>query len=102
MQPASAAAAKIGGFSHGSQALRITSARSARASATIAAASLASTWAAPKRSSPSRATAASRALGAEVGEHHPLEEAAAACDGGGRGADAARSDDEDAHEGAAE
>ena len=61
-------------------------------------ASEASSCAAPKRSSPvARAGARLRALAVDVGQHEVLEEPAMAGDGGGRGAHAARSDDEDAH-----
>ena len=46
VQPASKAASKIGGFSRGSQALRITSASSMRAMSTIASTFVASSAAA--------------------------------------------------------
>jgi hypothetical protein len=39
------------------------------------------------------------AIAVDVGQHQMLEEGAMAGDGGGRGAHAARSDDEDAHAG---
>ena len=95
--PAARAAAKIGGFRRGSQALRIVSTRSATASAAIASASEASSCAEVTRSSPVPRGGARGAVAVDVGEHEMLEEAAVTGDGGGRGTHAARSDDEDAH-----
>jgi len=62
----------------------------------IAARSPASRPAAAKRPSSRPATAA-WARGIEIGQHHAVEEVPATGDGGRGGADAARSDDEDAH-----